>query len=174
VTSTDGSKSKNLSLIIFAVVGVSVITGGWYLMQIQRDTLDFSIPDIDGNIVTLSDYSGEVVVLDFMATWCGPCRTAMRDLVSAHKDIGNQFVLISISVDPNFDAVSVLRDWMEEYDANWIHARDLTDPPVTQQFGVSEIPTYVILDRDGEIRFRHVGPVSELKLKTEILSLVNE
>jgi hypothetical protein len=63
---------------------------------------------------------------------------------------------------------------MEEYGATWIHARDLADPPVTQQFSVVEIPTYVIIDRDGEIRFRHVGPVSALKLKTEILSLVNE
>ena len=174
MTSTDGSKSRNLSLIIFAVVGVSIIAGGWYLTQIQRDKLDFSIPDIDGNIVTLGDFSGEVVVLDFMATWCGPCRFAMRDLVSVHNDIGDQFVLISISVDPNFDTVPVLRAWAEEYDAAWIHARDLSDPPVTQQFGVTEIPTYVILDRDGEIRFRHVGPVSALDLKTEILSLVNE
>ena len=69
MTSTDGSKSKNLRLIIFAVVGVSIIVGGWYLMQIQRDKLDFSIPDINGDTVTPSDYSGEVVVLDFMATW---------------------------------------------------------------------------------------------------------
>jgi hypothetical protein len=45
---------------------------------------------------------------------------------------------------------------------------------VTQQFEVTGIPTYVIFDRKGDIRFRHVGPVSELTLKTEILSLVNE
>jgi thiol-disulfide isomerase/thioredoxin len=143
-------------------------------MQIQGEEMDFSIPDIDGNTVTLSDYSDEVVVLDFMATWCGPCRFAMRDLVSVHNDIGDQFVLISISVDPNFDTVQVLRGWVENYNATWIHARDLADPPLLQQFSVAEIPTYVILDREGKIRFRHVGPVSEIKLKTEILSLVNE
>jgi thiol-disulfide isomerase/thioredoxin len=160
--------------MIFAVIGVSVIVAGWYLMQIQGERMDFSIPDIEGETVTLSDYSDEVVVLDFMATWCGPCRFAMRDLVAVQNDIGDQFVLISITVDPNYDTVPVLREWMEEYGATWIHARDLADPPVTQQFSVVEIPTYVIIDRDGEIRFRHVGPVSALKLKTEILSLVNE
>ena len=174
MTSIDGSKNRNLSLIIFAVVGVSIIAGGWYLMQIQKDKLDFSIPDIDGNTVTLSDYSGEVVVLDFMATWCGPCRFAMQDLVAAYNDIGDQFVLISITVDANYDTDSVLREWMEYYNATWTHARDLADPPVMQQFNILEIPTYVIIDRDGEIRFRHVGPVSALQLKTEILSLVNE
>ena len=167
-------KSKNLSLIIFAVVGVSVIGGGWYLTQIQRDMLDFSIPDIYGKTVTLSDYSGEVVVLDFMATWCGPCRAAMRDLVTVHNEIGDQFILISITVDPNFDTISTLKRWKEDYNAGWIHARDLADPPVAQLFDISSIPTYVILDREGEIRFRHVGLVSSLKLKTEILSLVNE
>jgi thiol-disulfide isomerase/thioredoxin len=172
VSSIDGS--KNMNLIIFAIVGISIVSGGWYLMQIQEERKDFTIPDIDGNTVTLSDYSDEVVVLDFMATWCGPCRFAMRDLVSLHDDIGDQFVMISITVDPNFDTIPVLREWIENYNSTWIHARDLADPPVTQQFSVTEIPTYVILDREGKIRFRHVGPVSALKLKTEILSLVNE
>ena len=168
-----GSTSRNLSLMIAAVIGVSVLGGGWYLMQIQKERMEFSIPDIDGNTMTLSDYRGEVVVLDFMATWCGPCKAAMPGLVSLYNDIGNQFVMISISVDPSFDTVQVLEDWTETYGATWIHARDLADPPVTQQFEVSSIPTYVIIDRTGEIRYRH-GPVSMLKLKTEILSLVNE
>jgi thiol-disulfide isomerase/thioredoxin len=169
-----GSTNRNLSLMIVAVIGISVIGGGWYLKQNQRDKLDFSIPDLDGNMVSLSAFKGEVVVLDFMATWCGPCNVAMPGLVSLNNDIGDQFVMISITVSPSHDTVPVLREWMETYEATWIHARDLSDPPVTQQFEVSGIPTYVIIDRNGEIRFRHVGLVSELKLKTEILSLVNE
>ena len=168
-----GSKSRNLSLMIVAFIGVSVLGGGWYLMQIQREMMDFSIPDIDGNTVTLSDFSGEVVVLDFMATWCAACKAAMPGLVSLYNEMGDQFVMISITVDPSSDTVPVLENWMETYGATWIHARDLADPPVTQQFEVTSIPTYVIIDRKGEIRYRH-GPVSVLKLKTEILSLINE
>lgn len=174
MTLTGSLTNRNINLTILAVIGVSIIVAGWYLIQIQKDRLDFSIPDIEGNTVTLSDYSDEVVVLDFMATWCGPCRFAMQDLVAAYNDIGDQFVLISITVDANYDTDSVLREWMEYYNATWTHARDLADPPVMQQFNILEIPTYVIIDRDGEIRFRHVGPVSALQLKTEILSLVNE
>jgi thiol-disulfide isomerase/thioredoxin len=169
-----GSMNRSLSLMIAAVIGVSVIGGGWYLMQIQQDKMDFTILDIDMNPVSLSALRGEVVVLDFMATWCGPCKAAMRDLVSLYNDIGDQFVMISITVDPSYDTAPVLREWMGRYGATWIHARDLADPPVTQQFEVTGIPTYVIFDRKGDIRFRHVGPVSELTLKTEILSLVNE
>ncbi len=168
-----GSTNRNLSLMIAAVIGVSLLGGGWYLMQIQKEGLDFSIPDIDGNTVTLSDYGGEVVVLDFMATWCGPCKAAMPGLVSIYNELGDEFVMISISVDPTFDTVPVLEEWMETYGATWTHTRDLADPPVTQQFEVTFIPTYVIIDRKGEIRFRH-GPVSELKLRTEILSLIDE
>jgi thiol-disulfide isomerase/thioredoxin len=160
--------------MIAAVIGVSVIGGGWYLMQIQQDKIDFTILDIDMNPISLSALRGEVVVLDFMATWCGPCKAAMRDLVSLYNDIGDQFVMISITVDPSYDTAPVLREWMSRYGATWIHVRDLADPPVTQQFEVTGIPTYVIIDRKGDIRFRHVGPVSELTLKNEILSLVNE
>jgi cytochrome oxidase Cu insertion factor (SCO1/SenC/PrrC family) len=119
--------------MIAAVIGVSVIGGGWYLMQIQQDKMDFTILDIDMNPVSLSALRGEVVVLDFMATWCGPCKAAMRDLVSLYNDIGDQFVMISITVDPSYDTAPVLREWMGRYGATWIHARDLADPPVTQQ-----------------------------------------
>ncbi len=167
-------KNKNLSLFIFAIVGVSVITAGWYFTKNENDKINFSIPDIEGNTIDLKDYRGEVVFLDFMATWCGPCRIAMQDLVEVYNDIGDKFVLISITVDPNHDTVSNLRSWIDYYDANWTHAIDLADPPVIQLFSVSEIPTYIILDRKGEIRFRHSGIVSAQNLKTEILSLVNE
>jgi cytochrome oxidase Cu insertion factor (SCO1/SenC/PrrC family) len=169
-----GLKSRNLIPIIAVVIGVSVISGGWYLLQPQEDKIDFSITDIDGNTINLSAFKGEVILLDFMATWCGPCKASMPGLVSLYNEIGDQFVMISITVDPSFDTVPVLRDWMEMYEATWIHARDLANPPVTQQFEVTVIPTYVIIDRKGEIRFRHVGLVSELNLKTDILSLINE
>jgi thiol-disulfide isomerase/thioredoxin len=159
--------------MIATIIGVSILSGGWFLMQIQRERMDFSIPDINGNTVTLSDYSGEVVLIDFMATWCGPCRASMPSLVSLHEEIGDHFVIISISVDPAYDTIQVLEDWSETFGATWIHARDLSDPPVTQQFKISSIPTFVIIDREGEIRYKH-GPVPPLKLKTEILSLINE
>jgi thiol-disulfide isomerase/thioredoxin len=168
--------NRNFSLIIAAVIGVSLLGGSWFLMQSWRESArvhDFSIPDIDRNTVTLSDYRDEVVVLDFMATWCGPCKAAMPDLVSLYNEIGDQFVMISISVDPTSDTAPVLREWAETYGATWIHARDLADPSVTQQFDVFNIPTYLIIERDGKIRYRH-GPVSKLRLKTEILSLVNK
>jgi cytochrome oxidase Cu insertion factor (SCO1/SenC/PrrC family) len=80
--------------------------------------------------------------------------------------------MISITVDPSSDTAPVLRGWAETYGATWIHARDIADPSVTQQFDVFNIPTYVIIEREGKIRYRH-GPVPIQRLKTEILSLVN-
>ncbi len=68
MTLTGSLTNRNINQTILAVIGVSIIVAGWYLIQIQKDRLDFSIPDIEGNTVTLSDYSDEVVVLDFMAT----------------------------------------------------------------------------------------------------------
>ena len=161
-----------MKMMIIAIIGVLTLGGSWYLLQQQKDKLDFSV--YDWNTVNLDTFKGEIVLLDFMATWCGPCRSTMPVLMSLYDDIGDQFKLISISVDPTHDTVEVLGAWVEEYGADWIHARDLGDPPVFRRFEVSGIPTFFVIDKRGEIRYRHVGPIPELTLKTEILSLVTE
>ena len=164
-------KSSNMNMMIIAIIGILTLGGSWYLLQQQKDKLDFSV--YDWNTVNLDTFKGEIVVLDFMATWCGPCRASMPELVSLHEEIGDQFVMISIAVDPFHDTEKVLKDWMQTHGATWIHVRDIVAPPLIQQFGVNKIPTYFIIDGNGNIRYKHVGFISETTLKTEILSLVS-
>jgi thiol-disulfide isomerase/thioredoxin len=95
----------------------------------QDKAPDFTLIDLDGNIFTLSDKTGQIVLLDFMATWCGPCQAAMPDLVKLYEEFGDKVVMISISVDPSFDTDEVLSGWRDQWGASWIHARDLADPP---------------------------------------------
>jgi cytochrome oxidase Cu insertion factor (SCO1/SenC/PrrC family) len=129
---------------------------------------DFNLIDLDGNSVKLSDFKGRVVLLDFMATWCGPCRTSMPGLIALHEEVGKDVLIISISVDPHYDTEERLRDWVNEWDAKWIHVRDLADPPLMQLYGVRGIPTYIIVDRNGDIAFRHVGLTSGGRLMIEL------
>lgn len=165
---------KRTRLVLMGVLVVAII-GGWYLLQPKgSEGIDFTLVDLDGEVFRLSDYRGSVVLLDFMATWCGPCRASVPDLISIYGELGDRIVMVSISVDPVHDTDSVLEEWRREWEAEWIHARDLADPPVSQLFDVKGIPTYCLIDKEGVARFRHVGLTPEETLRTELLKLLNE
>ena len=149
-----------------------VVAGGWYILRPKAGAIDFSLVDIDGKAFRLSDFKGRVVLLDFMATWCGPCVMSMSDLLEIRDEFGEDVVLISISVDPASDTVEKLRSWRDSWEADWIHAQDTADPPVGRRFEVSAIPTLVIVDKDGGIGFRHVGLTPVDTLKREISELL--
>ena len=68
--------------------------------------------------------------------------------------------------------MELLRGWRDSWGADWIHALDTVDPPVSQRFEVRAIPTLVILDKDGGIGFRHVGLTPADTLKREISELL--
>ena len=173
LTGGSGNRSKQW-FTIAAIIGVGLLAGWYFIESGKNDGINFTLTTLKGDEFSLSDFRGSVVVLDFMATWCGPCRSTMPTLISLHDDIGGQFELISISVDPTHDTVEVLRAWADEHGADWIHARDLSDPPVFSRFEVSGVPTFFVIDKRGVVRYKHVGFISELTLKTEILSLINE
>jgi peroxiredoxin len=155
-----------------------VVAGGWYILRPKGGANDFSLVDIDGEPFQLRDFRGKVVLLDFMATWCGPCRASMVDLLKLRWEFGEELVMISISVNPAWrarDTVEQLKAWRDWFSADWIHARDTADPPVSQSFEVIEIPTMVIIDKRGEIGFRHVRPRARAEtLISEVSELLSK
>ena len=133
---------------------------------------DFTLTDIDGNVFSLSDFRGKVVLLDFFATWCGPCRAEMPHLKALNEKFGEELVIISISVDPNYDSVERLKSFRQDYNITWTLARDTTN--VQAQYNVTAIPTLYIIDQNGYVRFHHVGLTEEDALITEISQIVPE
>jgi thiol-disulfide isomerase/thioredoxin len=126
---------------------------------------DFAFTSSDGDYITLEDLRGKVVVLDFWATWCGPCRSAVQELRNLHrKYVTNQsFVMIGISAD--FDD-QVLREFTAENKMLWAQYRD-QDRKLQRAFDIRAIPTYVIIDHEGIVRYLSVGAGARSSIKLE-------
>jgi len=135
---------------------------------------DFLLTDLEGKAFRLSDFRGKVVVIDFMATWCGPCRQQIPHLKAAweKEDYMGSVVLISIDVDVA-EPEEALRSYRQGYPyATWIWAKDTAEQRVAQSYRVVAIPTIVIIDQEGYVRFRHVGLTDASTLIQEIDQLL--
>ena len=117
---------------------------------------DFTLPDMDGEAHTLSDYRGKVVMINFWATWCPPCRREMPSLERLYgklKDQGFTVIAINQFEDPDLvfeftGRLSLAPTFPILFDR---------DSSVAEQFGVKGLPTTYLLDKDGRIRYRAIG-----------------
>lgn len=130
---------------------------------------DFTLQDLDGRSISLSGLRGRVVILDFWATWCLPCREAIPAVEHWHKTYGDRgLVVLGISLDEgNWDAVRSLRD---EYGITYSILKG--DYEIERKYMVRTIPMFVIIDREGNIQRRYIGGGAEEEIEKDIQSLL--
>ncbi len=138
-------------------------------LTLGRPAPDFTLKDINGEIVSLKDFRGKVVLLDFWATWCGPCIHELPNLKAIydkHKD-NPDFVLIGISWDDNDDTVA---RFVENNEMPWIHIRATEEMQTI--YNVTSIPHYTVIDKNGLIREENLR--DGIELDSIISSLIAE
>ncbi len=118
--------------------------------------LDFTMKDVDGKDVRLSDYKGKVILLDFWATWCGPCKYEIPGFVELQEKYGKQGLqVIGVSVD---DTVEKLRPFIKQFNINYPILQGLGHDDVQDAYGpIIGIPINVLISRDGRICGKHMG-----------------
>ena len=131
---------------------------------------DFTLYTLDGDEVKLSDYLGKVVILDFWATWCPPCRKGIPDLISIQNEYKDDLVVIGISLDQPATQDQLI-PFIKNYGINYPIV--LGDLEVSAAYGnIQAIPTSFIIDQEGNIINKHIGLVLKSTLAEEINSLL--
>ena len=133
----------------------------------------FTLASRAGQDVSLAQYKGQVVMLNFWASWCGPCRQEMPLLESIYKKYNKMgFTMLGVNVEPDSNAAN---DWLKATPVSFPILYD-RDSKVSKLYDVGGMPSTVIIDRSGKVRVLHRGykPGDENEYLDSIRTLIRE
>lgn len=165
------------TILAFSLVLALLGLVGWGLKKAQGGPLqsgmapDFSLTGFDGREVTLSELRGQVVVVNFWASWCQPCRQEAAYLENTwrkYKDQGVVFIGVDY-VDTEKEALA----YIEEFDITYLNGPDL-QTRISQAYNIQGVPETFFIAKNGELRGMHIGPLVPPQLDDKIEELLAE
>lgn len=166
-------KISLVTLVTFAVILIALSQANfWANASAAEGNLApaWKLQDLEGHTVSSDDFKGKVVILDFWATWCGPCQAEIPGLIDLQKSYQQQgLVVVGISLDEG--GAEVVKPFVKKFGINYPVL--VGDDKVQQAFGgIDAIPVTLVIDRQGRIVKRHLGLTEKDKFETEIKPLL--
>lgn len=129
---------------------------------------DFTLVDLNGNKVSLSDFRGKKVFLNFWATWCPPCKAEMPEIEKVYQETkDSDFVILAVEIGEPLDTV---KPFISKNNYNFKVLLD-QDQSVASAYGISAIPTSFFIDEEGNIISKRVGGMNYEEMKENIATL---
>lgn len=135
------------------------------------DLPPLELKTLDGRVVNLNNLKGKQVVLNFWATWCGPCRDELPDLARVYEEKKNEVEIVAIDVSE--DAPRIERYLREIGGLPFTIAMD-EDGTISRGFSVTSLPTSLFVDDEGVVRYRFVGGMNYSTIQRKLLQTVEE
>ncbi len=131
----------------------------------------FELQTLDGDIVTLADFKGKPVLINFWATWCGPCRAEMPEFQQAAVDNSDDLVVIGINNTAN-DTPELVNDFVDELGITFLILLDESGD-TAETYRVLGLPMTVFVDRNGVVNEVFTGPLNKAYIEAKIPELLN-
>jgi cytochrome c biogenesis protein CcmG/thiol:disulfide interchange protein DsbE len=164
-----GFAAMTIGLVIAVVACAGSGVGGSQGVNVGNRARDFVFQTLDGQEVSLSDYRGQVVLVNFWATWCPPCRAEIPDLEAAYQDYRDEgFVVLGVNVE---EPVETIRPFVEEIGISYPILLD-EDGEALKIYRAIGLPMSLILDQDGVIQVRHAGTLTAAHLENYLGKLL--
>ena len=180
-TAIQGETTKKRSgggiFLAFSIVLALLGLLGWGLIKSQKGPVengpapDFTLKGFDGRTVTLSELRGQVVVVNFWASWCLPCREEAAYLEQTWRKYEDQGVIF-IGVD-YVDTEKAALAYIEEFDITYINGPDIKTR-ISDAYNIQGVPETFFIAKNGELRGVHIGPLKSPQLDEKIEELLAE
>ena len=127
---------------------------------------DFTVATLEGDQASLSDFKGKKVIINFWATWCGPCREEMPDMQAFYAAGNDEVEILAINVDPQND----VKGFVEEFNVTFPVLLD-TEKEVADNYKIMAYPTTYFIDEKGIIAKKHIGQITLEDLDKEMANM---
>lgn len=138
------------------------------VVRVGKTATNFSLPGMGGKSVSLADYRGQVVLVNFWATWCVPCKTEMPQLQSVYQtDRGAGFTILGVD---QAESAGAVQAFVKSHGFTWTFALDQSGD-TSRSYGVYAIPESFLIDRNGKVAYIWTSSLTRGSLEQQLASL---